>query len=122
MNQREFDFEYARLVKEYPNVYGSQNRTMLIANIVKDFDVNWFRSLVNRIILNPHERISIEEVARSERNARSANLRAKEAIGAIECLAEKMTDEGYATVLKMFKANSLSEAVENCKRGIKADE
>lgn len=119
MTQQEFDFEYGRLVKEYPNIYGSQNRTILIAQIVKDFDAKWFRALVNRIILNPHERISIEEVARSERNARLANLRAKEAIGAIESLENKMSDEGYESVLKMFKANSLAEAVANSKKAEK---
>jgi hypothetical protein len=120
MTQQEFDTEYSRLVKEYPNIYGSQNRTVLIAQIVKDFDVKWFRALVNRIILNPHERISIEEIARSERNAKAANLRAKGAIGEIERLTEKISDEGYQKVLKAFgNSNSLLEAVENAKRSAK---
>lgn len=115
MTDQEFENEYGRLVKEYPNIYGSQSRTILIAQIVKDLDAKWFHALVNRIILNPHERINIEEAARGERNARLANLRAKDAIGAIESLENKMSDEGYEKVLKMFKANSLAEAVKNAK-------
>lgn len=115
MNKQEFETEYAKLEVTYPNTYGNSIRKELTAKLVKDMSAKWFSGVVTRIILNPHERISIDELVRSERNAMSANLRAKEAIGAIESLEDKMSDEGFENVLKMFKANSLAEAVKNAK-------
>lgn len=115
MTPQEFNQEYQKLEEVYPNTYGGKYRKELIAGLVKDMSAAWFRSVVNRIILNPQERISIDELVRSEKNAKAANLRAKEAIGAIESLENKMSDEGYEKVLKMFKANSLAEAVKNAK-------
>lgn len=115
MTQSEFENQYARLESIYPNTYSNQDRKKLIAAIVCDLRADWFKSVVSRIILNPQERISIDELARSERTALSANLRAKDAIGAIESLENKMSDEGFEKVLKMFKANSLAEAVKNAK-------
>jgi len=115
MNKQEFETEYAKLEATYPNTYANSIRKELFAKLVKDMTASWFRAVVSRIILNPQERISIEELVRSERNAMSANLRAKEAIGAIESLENRMSDEGFEKVLKMFKANSLAEAVKNAK-------
>lgn len=119
MTPNEFNHEYSKLESTYPNTYGSPIRKELIAKLVKDMPAIWFKSVVTRIILNPHARIDIDELARSERNALSANLRAKEAIGAIEVLENKMSDEGFEKVLKMFKANSLAEAVANSKKALK---
>lgn len=115
MTQAEFAQEYSKLESTYPNTYGSSIRKELIAKLVRDMPLKWFSAVVTRIILNPQARIDIEELVRSEKNAASANLRAKEAIGAIESLENKMSDEGFEKVLKMFKANSLAEAVKNAK-------
>lgn len=115
MTPKEFETEYAKLESTYPNTYANPIRKELFAKLVRDMTLPWFKAVVSRIILNPQERISIEELVRSEKNAMSANLRAKEAIGAIESLENKMSDEGYENVLKMFKANSLAEAVKNAK-------
>lgn len=116
MIQYEFEAEYAKLEAAYPQVYGNKYRKELVAQVVKDLDYPWFKSLVRRIILNPFEKISIDDAARGERNARNAVRRAKESIGAIETLSSEISERGFDSVLKMFNANSLLEAIENSKK------
>ena len=115
MTKYEFDLEYEKLEKAYPQIYGVSYRKELVAQVVKDLDYAWFKSIVRRIILNPFEKISIDDAARGERNARNAVRRAKESIGAIETLSSEISERGFESVLKMFNANSLLEAIENSK-------
>jgi hypothetical protein len=122
MTKNEFELEYKKLEELYPAVYQNKIRKEMIANTVKDLSHPWFKSLVKRIILNPQMRLDIDEAARSERLTFIQREKTKETINSLDKLKEQISNKGYEESLKLFGANSLSEAVKNFKRDKNGDE
>jgi hypothetical protein len=114
----EFDYEYEKLEKAYPDIYAKKFRKEIIAGIVKDLDKSWFSALVKRIILNPYTRIDIDEAARSERLAKLQIQKSRDNSQALDFVRTMETNEGYKKAIAEFGATSASEALKNIlKRG-----
>lgn len=118
MTNYEFEAEYDKLSESNPLIYKNKTRKELIANCVKDLDVNWFKALVNRIVLNPMVRVDIDEAARGERIARAAIKRSQDESKAFENMTEKMSENGLQETLEKFNAKTVFEAVKNFKKNL----
>ena len=116
MKKNEFDMEYLKLEEIQPEIYSKPLRKQMIATAVADMDHKWFASLVKRIILTPNLKIDFDEAARSERVNRLQLEKTKQIIKESDSSLDSISSHGLTNVLKMFKANSLQEAIQNSKK------
>lgn len=114
MTNYEFESQYKKLEETSP-YYAKATVKELVAGCVFDLDQLWFKRLVERIILNPTQRIDIGEAARSEKQARRAVRDTRDLTEAYQSLKENISDDGLKKVLESLGAKSLMDAVKAAK-------
>jgi hypothetical protein len=115
MTKEEFMIEYGRLLSVRKEFYSLPARRDLIAKHVMGLSHNWWRSLVDRIILSREGSVDIEEAARGERRALSGLRVAKVESEAYTAFSRHMSERGLEETLKTIGTNSLWDAVQKRK-------
>lgn len=117
MTSEEYAVEYQRLSDVFPNKFLSAAKTETVWKYVKEFDISWFRSLVDRIVMTTHGDVDIGEVVAAERRARKSKQFADDVVKAMDNVSSRITDAGFEKVLKSYGANSLLEAITKSRKG-----
>ena len=116
MTTQEFENQYEKLVKVYPQVFGNDVKRTAVASYIKDLDARWWCALVNRMILSSNPRLDIEDAARGERLARKRVSDTEAMFKLSDKLQEKITDQGLDKALNVIGAQSLLDAITNYKK------
>lgn len=119
MNDLEFREQYKRLREVHPHYFGPQEKMNTTWEYVKNLDVDWFRHLVDRLVMaqDPKRKdLDIGEAAVSERRNRK-NLAFAEDVAAAAKSWQGITEKGLEKVLEKYRAGSLFDAILKSRKG-----
>lgn len=111
MTDLEFKEQMKRLVLCFPKEYDSKPRIELIFERVKEFDQNWLRKIVDRIILSNKPDFDFDGAIRGQK---LSNLNAQltlDVIKASDFVGQNISENGLKTALDGFGAATLVEAL-----------
>lgn len=111
MTKQEFEKEYSRLEKAFPQSFNIQERKDLFARTVGPLRAFWWRSLVDRMILEANPKFNILEAVRAEQNAEHSVKRTAELCRKVDAGLAHISDQGALNAFKQFGAQSFAEAV-----------
>lgn len=120
MNDIEFREQYKRLRECHPNIFAPKEKMDTIWYYVKDLDLNWFKKIVNHIVMANDvrsEKYDIGAAAIAEMRSRKAQEFANNVIKMSELVSKRMSADGLENTLKHYGANSLLDAVEKSRKG-----
>ena len=111
MNDLEFREQYKRLKEVHPNTYENNEKALTVWRFVKDMEIDWFKSLVDRVVLsNRGDKIDIGEAVASERRHRASIKFADDVIETLR-LRNNISDNGLENVLKRYEFESLIDCL-----------
>lgn len=111
MNDLEFREQYKRLKEVHPYTYENNEKALTIWRFVKDMEIDWFKNLVDRIVLsNRGDKIDIGEAVAAERRSRASVKFADDVIESLR-LRNNISEKGLENVLDKYKLKSLVECL-----------
>lgn len=113
----EFKIQYDRLADVFPDRFKNKIKAEAILATTRDLSIEWFTTLVDRIVCSPRGDFDIKEAAISERRAKSSVRFADDVAKSMDNVRSQMTDEGLSRVLKKYGSSSLVDAIENSRKG-----
>ena len=116
MNDLEFREQYARLKEVHTLKFESKEKFDTVWRFVKDMDIKWFTSLVDRIVMSSRGDLDIGEAVASERRNRKSKQFADDVIEATKNWAA-ITEGGLENVLQKYGSGNLFEAVQKSRKG-----
>lgn len=119
MNDLEFREQYKRLTEVHKHYFDSKEKLNTTWEYVKELDADWFRHLVDRIVMASDPRLhkfDIGEAAIAERRSRKSKQFAEDVCEATKNWKD-ITEKGLENVLGKYKAGNLFEAVLKSRKG-----
>lgn len=117
MTPEEYIFQYERLCDVFPNKFENPTKMDTVFKFVQDLEIDWFRKLVDRIVMTPHGNIDIGEEVAGEKRTRKSIEFADDVNKALDVLHGRITPLGLKKVLDAYQVKTLWEAVEKSRRG-----
>jgi len=111
MTQQEFKIQSLRLITVFGNDIFNDSRMAVIYESIRDMEINWFRKIVDSMILNYDHRINFVELVKNERQRLKSLEFTNDVIESYEILNSQITDNGLSNALKKLGVKSLTEAI-----------
>lgn len=115
MTKSDFLKETQRLIDVFSSGQWPSHRIDTMWNSVQNLDHKWWKEQVDNAVLSADFRYNFLEAIRFEKNRRAMEQRADD----LKLHKHSASEEGFSKVLEMFKANSMSEALENYRDKLK---